>query len=388
MSDEYARHRFRNFTQVRRFLRDEREAAGFCLRFIPPSARAGAAAVHAVRDASALDLYARALSWAMKRLTAAPIGLLAPARPIIVYVFEIAEWRGSSSPVTLGDTELALPARSDFSTIEQECKYRVSAAVHEMTHAICANQPKMSFVSMADTPSWTWLAEATAVWVESRLDARASHEAGLPHSMEWLSFGIDWCDFPCAPVDHPLAKYQAFLFLHYLTSMFGEKFLGCLWREGNADQDSWLQVEQLTGKTRDELFADYAKHSYLMNDPTGSCYAPEIYARFGGRAVTRRSVVHPGDVLDCESSVHPLGCHYFSLCSDGASSIRFPLPANDAINIAAGLATQDMVAVHDARTEDGFLVVDFDGPQNHAWLAVCGKAGSGRTRFSIRAEAR
>ncbi len=384
-----------SFTQVKALLKPEPagELAAVRLHYAERESKTGVGVgAHGIRQPDTVDLYRRALQWAYSRLTSPPIGLNPPSKPIPIYVFEIGEWRGIADPVTFRDgttLAIALPSRTALPALALERQYMVAAAVHEMCHVICHSQPGMYLI--IEEPKWIWISEGTSVWLESLLMSEGeAKRAELPVSFDWMSYALNWCDYPETPVDAEPGWYQAFLFVRYLAAKHGgEAIIGELWRQARVDVDPWQIIEELTGRTRDQLFTDHCHQAYLLNDPQSACYSPEVFQRFGSRAITESWDVGPGEERSCDGAVWGMGCRYYRIYPRGVSSVTVACGGKEwgaAVTLTAGLAMTELRGAgsavpleHPGEAEIG----DVTGA-DHVWLAVCGKAGAHAARYSFR----
>jgi hypothetical protein len=391
VSDGYHRGR-QSFSAVRNTLTESLSWKGVTIHYADRQPLAGCGSIHGIRTVEFLDICKKALEWAVQRLTAPPISLPPPPVPVNVYCSEIAEWRGESNPVTFDERSggvlypaLALPSRTSSTSPDQERQFLISAAVHELTHALCVLAQKTSVHKVA-AGAWCWLAEATSVWVETLLASKKeSAAAGCGNTLDWLFNTLDWCDYPEAPIDADVTVYQSAQFLRYLVALFGESLVGDLWKTGNSAKDPWPVIERVTGRTADDLFAEYAGQSYVLNDRRSKCYFPEIFRRFGGRLVTESWLLGPGDVAVAEEHVWPLGCRYYRVNPAGAQNFEIEWNGMGAASVVLGAATNKLrrVGVIVTMKSAGTKRVRLLNDQQHVWAAVCGKAGSGETRFSF-----
>jgi hypothetical protein len=391
VSDEYYRGR-QSFSAVRDKLTQSISGKGVTIHYADRQRLAGVGSIHGIRTAEFLDIYRKALEWALKRLTAPPISLPPPLFPVNVYCSEIADWRGESNPVTFDERSrdvlypaIALPSRTSSISPDQERQFLISAAVHELTHVLCVLAQKTSVHKVA-AGAWCWLAEATSVWVETLLASKKeAASAGVGHTLDWLFNTLDWCDYPEAPIDADATVYQSAQFMRYLVALYGERLVGDMWKTRGAHSDPWPVIKTLTGRTADDLFGEYAGQSYVLNDRRSKCYFPEIFRRFGGRLVTENWLLRPGDVAVAEGNVWQLGCCYYRMNPADAQSFEIEWNGVGAASLVVGAATNELRRVGGIATMKGAGTkrVRLRNDQQHVWVAVCGRAGSGETRFSF-----
>ncbi|MGA2148650.1 MAG: DUF6055 domain-containing protein [Bryobacteraceae bacterium] len=263
-----------------------------------------------------------------------------------------------------------------------------TAAVHEMCHVVCFNQPGMR--GNVDR-GWRWIAEGTAVWAETLL---GSDPSASRHSKEYLFYALNWCDRPEVPLDSEYGMYQAFLFVRYLVSRFGgDAFVGNLWRAARVGEDPWNAIQNLTGQTTDDLFAEYSAEAYLLNDPASPCYSPEVFSRFGPRALTSSVIAVRTAETPIHGSVWGLGCRYYRVDVPVPSSLDIECAGDEwgiDVTLVAGAATASYqrVAQVSHQRKPGTLAIPLTPIADHIWLTVCGKAGRRDTDFSLVVTAR
>lgn len=394
--------RMLKWADVKRSLTMERRGRSVVVHYLERQpVDCGAGSIHGVRTAQCVDTYVRALDWAHRRLTTPPIDLPTGHLPVDVYCSEIPSWSLYADPITFDETGpggvkrpvIALPGRTLLPDLRLARQFQVSAAVHEMAHAVCAQLPGMRSVQALSTGRWWWLAEATAVWLETLLsDDDVAREAELPATLDWLRFAADWSDFPEAPVHDELAAYHAApQFLRYLVSGYGEQIVGELWRRGNVDKDPWPLIEALTSLSPDDLFSDFAGHAYLMNEESSRCHFPEIFQRFGGRLVTNTLMLRPSQSLPITGSVWPMACRYYSIRSKGAQEAQVVWDGVGDLRLVIGTATSTGKRADYPTTTltcAGTTAVPFAGTDSHVWIAACGQAGKPETTFSFEVRGR
>ena len=231
----------------------------------------------------------------------------------LVFVSELSELFGVDSPFTSSDMMgvpfIGLASRTNEPTLAAAQWRAVADAAHEATHVL--NASYRPFLDVYSVP-WIWFNEGTAVFMESQTSA------GNPDS---LRFAMDWSDCPEVPLDSEIAWYQAGLFVRYLHQRFGPTVLSRVWRESDVrespsttmdrilqEQPGGLRFASPDPNITDVFGAGYCVDSYFVRG-----FAPEVFERYGGRAVSEsfelgsqeRVGVKGRDTLD------HLACRYY-----------------------------------------------------------------------------
>lgn len=271
-----------------------------------------------VADRSLPLTYLHALEKLYRTMSAAPWGRPAAITDATgktpVYIFEISELMpGDSSPFIHANAEkipfICLPSRSSEPSAQSEMQCAAAQAIHEATHVFNFRE---QVTRHGDRRRWHWLDDGLAVFMETHL---------IPGNHDHFRFLKNWLDEPELPLDHRWAGYQAGLFVAYLEAQ----------QQGLANK-TWLQdgraggpVETLMGllplgrkfvshhpDERDLFASGYCLDSYFFWDHTCASLAPELFARFGERAVTESFALRPGfaDVSPNHRLDH-LACRYF-----------------------------------------------------------------------------
>lgn len=243
-------------------------------------------------------------------------------------------------------TMIMLPASNGEPVWEAELAQALTAAVHELSHALNMQVlPLLRFDRALDDArkqlldDWEWFDEGMAVAAEAafaaeqiRLRQRGDSNA-LPLCNDWLCFALDWADRPDRALHDPNAVYQAGFFVCYLERrMGGPQFVRDVWAESARvwepvppkdctplralEKVCRLKGVDFCSATNLDVFASgYCFDSYFLNDSKSDAYEPEVFERFRERAVTRSwRMAEPAEWPDGTQekySLPGLACRYF-----------------------------------------------------------------------------
>jgi hypothetical protein len=282
-------------------------------------------------------IYLDAFERAYRLLTESPYCRRPPAVGIegktLIYIFDLAKiFPSDPRPFTTVDygpgpdiPYIALPCRTDFPTAEAEVQYASASAVHELAHAFnCRERPLSDLYSGA----WEWVDEGFALHMETCV---------LPGNLDGLRFAADWVDMPEKPLDDQAARYQTGMFVRYLEKEMKAPFLTRVWTE-SVRRDTALETlvrlfhgERHVFSSADPEVGDffgsgYCVDSYFFFDSKSPLYAPEIYDRFGERAITESFRLGPGARGEARGALDHLACRYYRFyLKDGATRLRVRL---------------------------------------------------------------
>jgi len=98
-----------------------------------------------------------------------------------------------------------------------------------------------------------------------------------------------------------------------------------------------------------DIFASgYCMDSYFLWDHQSAGFMPEVYARYGGRAVAESFELHAGDGAKAENSLDHLACHYYRFYLDSSVAefridIQSPQPqSNILLKAEIAVVTESM----------------------------------------------
>jgi hypothetical protein len=288
-----------------------------------------------VRSRALISCYIDALERLYRAMTGPDLRRNAPRKdlkPTAVYVFDssdLTKFRGQPFAYLDHDLEvfIALPCRTNQPTVHAELQYASTSAVHEATHVF-----NHALRPMEETQSqWGWFDEATAVYMESFV---------FPGNHDRLRFGMNWIDQPEMSLDHPRHYYSAGVFVEYLAKRYGPSFVTHIWNYPDLpgkspDQDlsalgaiekSLAEKGKFSSKDPKEsttVFSEYCLDSYFLWDNNGLGFLPDLYARYGERAITEGFLVGPGDSPKPSTYwLDHLACRYFRVNpKDGAQQM-------------------------------------------------------------------
>lgn len=268
-----------------------------------------------VRDQILILTYFQALESLYRVMTSPPWNRRCPIvgdlKKTLVYVCD-------SPPFTAYDDNkvpcIVLPSRSSEPTTNAELRRAAAEAVHEATHLF--NFTHRPHYETSSKP-WIWFDEGMAVLLETLV------VAGNP---DYFRFMMNWIDMPEMPLDDPMGKYQAGMFVRYLYMRMGVEFVNEVWTKssvGIGPLDALAHFAALKNETFisadptvEDIFASgYCIDPYFMCDHTGVGLAPDLFFRFGERAISQTLVLDP--ITDSEIEVKDfldhLSCRYYRI---------------------------------------------------------------------------
>lgn len=320
--------------RVVRLLRRTLESDHFIVHFGPrdrPEGR-GLGSL-GIRDRRLVLTYLDALERLYTAMTAQPLERQLPGffaqRKVNVYIVDISQmFPEEECALTSVDEKrvpyIALPCRTNEPTIRAELDRAAAEAVHEATHVFNMRERPLYVRDSDERPlldpyhwPWAWFDEATATFMESVV---------LAGNHDTLRFGLDWSDRPESSLDDWSACYEAWMFVRYLAKRFGLGFISKVWTEAAEDENPIETLTRLLDKdcnnsvfsspkpdTPDIFASGYCLDSYFLWDPESPGYAPEVYARYGERAVTESFVLQARSRASSSDSLHHLSCRYYRL---------------------------------------------------------------------------
>jgi len=270
-----------------------------------------------LRNVEPLLVYADALERVYSSMTQAPWNRSPPkvdsSGKTQVYICDLSAFGGS--PFTAYDREgipfVALPCRSSEPVREAELRKCAADAAHEGAHVFGFS--KRPFYELSSEP-WAWFDEGLAVFLE---------EVVLSGNLDHLRFQVDWIDRPEEPLDDWGSAYQSGYFVRYLARKMGMDFVDKLWTQSQAGETPFGAFERMLPSGQrfvspdprhEDLFASgYAMDSYFLCDPASVCFSPDVWARYGDRAVAGGFVLRAGDTATAEGTLRHLACRYYRI---------------------------------------------------------------------------
>ena len=282
-----------------------------------------------------------------------------------------------------GDHHIILPSRYEEPDMQHVRRRAAVNAVHEATHMFCfqARRLESGLAGLA----WRWLHEATAVFMEGYM---------FPDNPEANRFALDWVDQPHAALDAPAPSpwlhqeaYHAGWFLRYLVKRFDPSLIGRLWNANTVTGEQpfqtlhrllqappWSYQGMLdpTGKFS-PLFSEYCFDSYHLNDFHLPSFAPDLHARFRGRALRswrRLSPGGPGMEMK-EVELANLACHYHRIdAGPGTTHVHLRLTHDGRCPLSVALSVAD----RDRHRGKQVLTQSNDSGQARLCLDLAGEA--------------
>jgi hypothetical protein len=247
-----------------------------------------------VSDGRLLNTYLDALERTYGVMTGEPWSRDAPTvgdeEKTVVYVFDVSEsFPGYYGPFTFVDLKgapfIGLTSGSTEPTADAELARAAAEAAHEAVHVF--NWQRRAILDPY-WEQWRWFDEGMAVLLEAIV---------LPGNADHLRFLRDWVNLPHLPIDKDSMAYQAGVFLTYLARRTSLSFINDVWLKSGPTEKPFDTIERLLpadvslfspDPSEPDIFgAGYCVDSYFLSDNASSCYIPEVFSRWGERAVTR-----------------------------------------------------------------------------------------------------
>lgn len=300
----------------------------------PANGRGGG--VRGVWNEALLQAYIDGLEKLYDAMIAAPwerdapiVGEEGRTRVYVGVLDSVAIIPGGGSPFTALDRNdvpyIWLPGRTGEPRGPAELEWAMAVAIHEAVHLFNCRQRPLHDVN---TANWNWFDEAMAIFIEAWL---------IPDNFDHYRFFGDWIALPHLSLDTPGAGYQAGRFAHYLSKKFNVEFVNRVWTESEPEEAPLEALERLalekgevfissSPHVRDIFASGYCLDSWFLNDPESLFYSPELFERFGERALSESFELGPCDEASTEDTLDHLACRYYRFyLSDGASTFHIEL---------------------------------------------------------------
>jgi hypothetical protein len=266
--------------------------------------------VHGVRDRVLILTYLEALEALYRTMTGEPWRREPPpadeTRKTHVYVFD-------SSPFTYFDRRLnpfiVLSCRSNEPTTQAELHRAAAEAVHEATHLFNYRKRPMHD---PNSDAWEWFDEGISVLMETLVASG---------NQDYFRFLMDWIDVPEMSLDAPGGKYQAGMFVRYLTKRLGLDFVNRVWTESDINETPIEALQRLMPagqkfispdpNDRDIFASGYCIDPYFIWDHESASLAPDVFVRYGERAVSESLPLRAGNEARIEGQLNHLACRYY-----------------------------------------------------------------------------
>jgi hypothetical protein len=305
---------------------------------------------HGIRDRALALTYMGALEALYKAMTSPPWRREPPVTD-----------EGGRTHVYVADTEpytfhrrrvpfIVLSSRSNEPTTQAELHRAAAEAVHEAAHLFNFREHPMND---PNSYAWTWYDEGIAVLMEMIVASG---------NTDYFRFLMNWIDMPEVSLDDPRGKYQAGMFVRYLSRRLGVEFVNNVWTKSLPGETPLDALARLTpaGQTFispnpdvSDIFASgYCIDPYFMWDHGCAALAPDILLRYGERAVAESLVMRRGDKETVEGRLlNHLACSYYRFyLRGGATRLTLSLYITDAPQ-ATPLKVEVAVVTHEKRRE-------------------------------------
>jgi len=214
---------------------------------------------------------------------------------------------------------IVLPCRSAETTTQAELQRATAEAVHEATHVFNYTERRYDSI-MAE--HWRWFDEGFAIFMETLV------VSGNPDYIRYL---LNWIDLPEMPLDHTNAKYQAGMFVRYLAKRLGNIFVNNVWVQSQPRERPLETIQRLLPhgqvlvssdpNTQDLFASGYCMDPYFLWDYQSAGLAPDVFARYGERAITESFVLWPNRTpVQAADTLSHLACRYYRFYLKGAVS--------------------------------------------------------------------
>lgn len=311
---------------------------------------------HGVRHNDLIMTYLRALEDLYETITSGPWRREPPVvgadNRTHVYVFNCG------GPFTTHDARkvpyIVLPSRSNEPTTRAEIHRAASEAVHEATHVF--NYSQRPLHDQINTKAWEWFDEGLAVLMEMLV------AAGNP---DYFRFLMDWIDSPETPLDHPAGKYQAGMFVLYLSKRLGPEFVNDVWMKSAPEEKPLEALERLMpdgnrflsadSAVRDIFASGYCIDPYFLWEQASAAFAPEVFGRYGERAVTESIVLPDSNGQPVEDRLDHLACRYYRYFLKEGTTFEVRMIVDDPCDTTPLKAEVAVVSSDRRRTHLGIL---------------------------------
>jgi len=325
-----------NLTGTMSFLQSEHFRINYSLRNPREGQGRGTSGVSGT--GGLIEAYKDGLEMLYRELTSSPMSRPELDQITEVHILDVASiFPIMSASFTSEDQDgvpyIVLPCRTSDPTCEAERQRALATAVHEATHVFNYRKRPLSSPYSA---RWGWFDEALAVLMEMRL---------ITDYRDHFRFLGDWIEKPELSLDSPVANYQAGQFLAYLAKRLGVEFVNRVWMESEERETPLETITRLLSAgpkfasadpDESDLFASYCLESWFLTDPASRMYAPDLYERYGERAITESFVLR-----GCESvgtnerpekkhALDHLACRYYRFYpKDGIKQLSVELHSFD-----------------------------------------------------------
>jgi len=219
---------------------------------------------------------------------------------------------GEPTDIPSGVPYIVLPSRCDEPTIQAELHKAAAEAVHEAAHVF--NYTQRQFHELT-SHAWKWFDEAFAVFMETHV---------ISGNQDYFRYVMDWIDLPETPLDAEYAKYQAGMFVRYIAKIgeLGPAFVNQVWTQSEPDEKPFealarfLRSKGLILSSADPDVTDifgsgYCLEPYFLWHHRSPSLAPDVFARYGERAVSQSWEMYPGRDETTTGMLDHLACRYY-----------------------------------------------------------------------------
>lgn len=226
---------------------------------------------------------------------------------IPIYFVDVKKLLGFDNPFTFQQADnsafIVLPCQCDVATVSQAFQFISAAAIHEATHVF--NFTYRPFATYESQP-WRWFDEGFCVFMENLV---------MWGNSDYFVYVRGWIDQPEIPLCHETRNSQAVMFVTFLAAKFGYEFINDVWTKAHRHETPLQTISRLLHDKPDtfqDVFMEYCRDGYFLLDPRRRLFAPEIYRRYGRRAVTESFSLQNGASVSAGAPyvLNHLGCRY------------------------------------------------------------------------------
>lgn len=263
-----------------------------------------------VRDRALILTYTDALERCYKVMISQPWArqppIAGPNGKTTVYIFDTAPFTAFNLQVV---PYICLPSGSNEPTGRAEWELASATAVHQVAHVF--NYRERPFYDM-NSGAWAWFDDALAYLIESLV---------LSDNYDHFRLLSEWINSQGESLDNPSARVQTIPFIRYLASRLGVEFVNKIWTQ-SLPAESPLEAlvrmlpegERFSSSdpnVRDLFASGFCMDSYFLWDPSSYCFMPQLFQRYGDRAISESFLLGAGVTVTIENVVDHLSCRYY-----------------------------------------------------------------------------
>lgn len=164
----------------------------------------------------------------------------------------------------------------------------------------------------------------------------------MEHHVRWgnpdyFLFVRNWIDHPDMSLMTDRGIYQSVMFVSFLSRLAGYDFLNSVWTDSEEEETPLEAINRLLKEKRGDnfcgVFKEYCLNGHFLLDPQKYLFFPEIYRRFGRRAVSRNFTLNMEKPEgNCDATFLPhLSCRYYRFFCNGFDKLSVEIKASQLI---------------------------------------------------------